>query len=389
MRHRALAYALALVTLGCGSGSAPQLGPGAALAVGNRHVAAIRSDLTVWGWGQNSSGQLGNATQLDATAPVRVTGLAGIRGVAAGHQHTLVLRADGTVAAVGGNAHGQLGNGATEDSLAFVEVSGLTGVKTLAAKGHHSYAVKEDGTVWAWGYAALGEGQSRSSPARLAPEILDSVTTVASGLFHAAAIKSDGTLWMWGSNRNGELGIGASGSAVDVPQQVKGPGASGFLTGVVDVACGYQHTLAVREDGTVWAWGANASGQLGDGTLEARAAPVQVPGLGGARFVAAGFGHSVAVLADGQVYTWGLNDVGQLGNGELGTDAAGDPLYRASPGLVPGLQTVSAVASGSQHTVALLADGSFHAWGENASGQLGDGTLVDSPTVHDVSKFTR
>ena len=105
--------------------------------------------------------------------------------------------------------------------------------------------------------------------------------------------------------------------------------------------------------------------------------------------MAAGYGHSVAVTADGHVFAWGLNDVGQLGNGEMGFDDAGVELYKASPSLVPGLQSVVAITAGSTFTVVLLEDGSVRAWGENASGQLGDGTTVDSASFHDVSGFTR
>lgn len=360
-----------------------------ALAAGNRHAIVIRNDLTVWSWGQDGDGQLGNGLQIDATAPAQVEGLSDIRGVAGGHEHTLVLKVDGTVAAVGGNHYGQLGNGTLDSSLTFVAVSNLAEVKMIAAKGHHSYAVKKDGTVWGWGVDAQGKA-GITTPERFAPDTLASVQTVASGLFHAAAVKSDGALWIWGANNHGELGVGAT-APIDggVPVQVKGPGGSGTLTDVVAVACGFQHTLAVRGDGTVWAWGANGFGQLGDGTLEGRAAPTQVAGVSQAKLVAAGYGHSLAVTAEGHVYAWGLNDVGQLGNGEMGFDDAGVEIYKASPSLVPGLQSVAAIAAGSTFTVVVLEDGSVRAWGENASGQLGDGTTVDSASPRDVSGFTR
>jgi len=187
---------------------------------------------------------------------------------------------------------------------------------------------------------------------------------LSAGEQYSLALKSDGTVWAWGSNRSGQLGDGTGGNLYDYkaePVQVSG------LSGAVAVSAGSRHSLAVKEDGTVWAWGYNGSGQLGDGTTDQRFTPVQVSGLSGILAVSAGNSHSLAVKQDGTVWAWGANWSGLLGDG-TNTD-------RYTPVRVSGSSDAVAVSAGGDHSLGLRGDGTVWAWGYSGSGQLGDGSV--------------
>src|SRR5512140_776591 len=186
---------------------------------------------------------------------------------------------------------------------------------------------------------------------------------IAAGGSHTVAFKSDGTVWAWGYTAYGELGDGTT-TGRSLPVQVTG------LSGVAAVAAGDYHTVAAKSDGTVWAWGVNADGQLGDNTTTDRLQPVQATGLSGVVAVAGGSMHTVAGKSDGTVWAWGGNGDGQLGDGTVTNSSV--------PVQVAGLSGVAAIAAGSIHSVAVKSDGTVWAWGYNGAGQLGDGTLPDS-----------
>jgi len=348
------------------------------VAAGWAHSLAVRSDGTVWAWGDNWYGQLGDGTTTRRTTPVQVTGLSGVVAVAGGGgadagSHSMALTSDGTVWAWGANDCGQLGDGTTVDRTTPVEVSGLSGVVAVAAGFAHSLAVKSDGTVWAWGgnwYRQLGDGTTtgRTTPVQVSG--LSGVAAVAAGHAHSLGLKSDGTLWAWGGDYYGQRGTGL------LPGRST-PGSVWGLLGVDSVAAGDVHSLAALMDGSVCAWGSNASGQLGDGTTTERHAPVTVSGLSDVVAVAAGDEHSLAVKSDGTVWAWGANDRGQLGDGTT--------VDRSAPVAVTGLSDVVAVAAGDEHSLALKSDGTVWAWGNNTYGRLGDGTTTDRWTPVAVS----
>jgi alpha-tubulin suppressor-like RCC1 family protein len=337
------------------------------IAAGGSHSLALNADGTVWAWGDNNFGQLGNGAGGDSPAPGQVQGLTGIIAVAGGADHSLALRSDGTVWAWGRNWYGELGNGITINSSVPVEVSGLTNVTAVAASGSHSMALKSDGTVWAWGDNANGQLGNGSTTTSLLPaqvQGLGNAVAVATGAYHSLALKNDGTVWAWGDNWSGELGNGSTTNSL-VPVKVSG------LTNVLTIAAGGAHSLAFNIDGMVWAWGSNSAGQLGKGTsYDTSVLPVQVQDLTDVVAAAAGLQHSLAVKRDSTVWGWGSNYEGELGN-----EALGQILL---PIQIQGMTNVTMVTAGWNHSLALKSDGTVWAWGKNADGQIGNGTTVRS-----------
>jgi YD repeat-containing protein len=245
------------------------------------HTIAVKTDSTVWAWGANWDGQLGDGTTTDRSTPVQVSGLADVSAIAGGGSHTIALKTDGTVWAWGYNWHGQLGDGTTTDSSLPVQVSGLADVSAIAGGSYHTIVLKADGTVWAWGYngsGQLGDGTTtdRSTPVQVSG--LADVAAIAGGYSHTIALKTDGTIWAWGWNEYGQLGDGTT-TDRSSPVQVSG------LSDVAAIAAGGHHTIVLKADGTVWAWGYNGSGQLGDGTTTHSSMPVQVVDADGTGFL--------------------------------------------------------------------------------------------------------
>jgi len=244
----------------------------ATVSGGATHSLAQKRDGTVWAWGSNTNGRLGDGTATLRSAPVQVSGLTAVVAVAAGGAHSLALHGDGTVHAWGSGSVGQLGNGSKVDRPTPVPVNGLSGVLAVAAGASYSLALKTDGTVWAWGLNSngqLGDGTKTDRSVPVQVSRLSGILAVAAGSTHALALRTDGTLWAWGANGQGQLGDGTTISR-STPVQV------GWLSGVTAIAAGYSHSLALRQDGTVWAWGDNGFGQLGDGTNSGELSPVPV-----------------------------------------------------------------------------------------------------------------
>jgi len=243
-----------------------------AIAAGGRQSLALKADGTVWEWGRNGDSGFANAPYVDRTAPEHVGGLSGIVAIAAGIGHGLALKKDGTVWAWGGNWAGQLGGGTDAMSSTPVQVSGLAGVVAIAAGRVRSLAATSDRKVWVWGSEFWS--QVKPLPVSRLSAFLAAATGgygVAFSFFsHTLTLKEDGTVWAWGDNANGELGDGTSTDYRSTPVQVCG------LSGVASIAAGGAHSLAVKRDGTVWAWGANYQGQLGDEPNATRLTPVQV-----------------------------------------------------------------------------------------------------------------
>ena len=302
-------------------------------------------------------------------SPVTSADFEVVGAVAAGGFHSVALRADGTVAAWGMNDYGQLGDGTTLRRVAPVNVAGLDGVVAIAAGNIHTLALKADGTVWSWGYngdGLLGAGiadTQRASPVQVLGSSgpLSGVVAIAAGVRHSLALKSDGTVWAWGFGYYGSLGLGTP-SSQNRATQVPG------VTGVTAIAASW-HSLALQADGHLWAWGLNDSGQLADGSTTTRYSPILVADE--VALAATGAYHTLIRKTDGSLWGAGLNDKGQLGNGTAAT-----PQLTFAPALA-GLTGVTKISASSSHTLALTDLGEAWATGFNGQGQLGDGTLVD------------
>jgi alpha-tubulin suppressor-like RCC1 family protein len=263
------------------------------IAAGHYHSLALLADGTVRAWGYGSFGQLGNGTTTSAQrTPVTVSPLSGVVAIAGGRDMSYALRSDGTTWGWGLNTTGQVGDGTTATRTSPARVGTLTGVTAIAGGRDHGLAVRSDGTVWAWGDNTQGQVGDGTTTNRLSPvqvSGLTGATSVAAGAYHSLALLGTGAVRAWGQNSSGQLG---DGTTTRRPLPVVVPG----VTGATTIAAGRQHSLAVVTNGAVRAWGSNSSGQLGDGTLTNRSSAVSVTGLTGATQVSAGRDHSVALV---------------------------------------------------------------------------------------------
>jgi alpha-tubulin suppressor-like RCC1 family protein len=342
-----------------------------AIYAGDAFSLALKRDGTVYAWGDNTYGEVGNASVVMRSTP-SVVALSGVEKIAVGGYHVTVLRSDGSVWAWGDSRGSQIGDGTSINRSSPVPVTGLgpgSGITALSAGGIHMLALHADGTIFSWGdnYThALGRDGSGATPARVIG--MANATQVAAGGGHSAARRSDGTVWTWGHNSNGQLGDGTSTALYggrDTPQQVAG------LANVRLVAAGGWHTVVLKEDGTLWAWGRNDSGQLGDGTQVDRLSPVRVAAaLTGVVAISAGDSHTLALKNDGTVWGWGAYY-------RLAETDGGDTTVPAQMRSIPSSIALSAGA----HSLVLRADGSVFGFGPNNNGGLGDGTFVDRSTA--------
>ena len=292
--------------------------------------------------------------------------------VSVGWAHTVALKADSSLWTWGYNSSGQLGDGTMTDRLVPKQIG--TGYAAIAVgKSHYTVALKTDGSLWAWGDNASGQLGDGTTAGSLVPKQIGtgSYTAVAAGGSHTVALKADGSLWAWGDDNSA---YNANDSLI--PKQI---GTDSYTA----IAAGWSHTVALKTDGSLFTWGKNLSGQLGDGTTTDRAVPVQI-GTGSYTAIAAGFQSTFALVADGTLWGWGyIGDYGYLGDGSRGyldgEGFLGDGTRSGS--LVPkqiGTGKYSAISTANNYSFALEADGSLWAWGANFYGQLGDGTNIYS-----------
>lgn len=320
----------------------------------------------IMAWGSNSWGELGTGNYTKHTEPHPLLEPTEVTAVSAGEDFSLALLANGTVKSWGYNGWGNLGNGSTKESDRPVAVHGLSEVSAISAGGGFSLALLKDGHVMAWGFNGRGELGIGTTENKLEPvEVpgLEEVTAVSAGnegQFGLALLR-DGHVMAWGTNGWDELGIGSySGpeECGDIACSKKPVEVSG-LEHVVAVSAGGEFGLALLENGHVMAWGANTFGEVGNGTSEYQGTPVEVHGLEHVKAVSAGGEFGLALLETGMVKAWGDNYFsGELGDGSH----EGESL---EPVTVTGLSEVEAISAGTEHSLALLKNGTMKAWGLN------------------------
>ncbi|WNG22926.1 hypothetical protein F0U62_01960 [Cystobacter fuscus] len=335
------------------------LTPTPSISSRGHHSLALLSDGSVWAWGRNDSGQLGDGTVRSRTFASQVSDLEKVAAISSGYAHSLALRDDGTVWAWGGNDYGQLGLGWSLDQVKPARIPDLGEIIFLSAGVVHSLALSRNGAVWAWGdneYGQLGAGSPASSPKPVAVNLknVSGVVALAAGWAFSMALCENGEVWVWGDGFSGTSS--ASSGAAYVPRKVYG------LPGIAAIAVGRRHALALAVDGTVWAWGSNDSGQLGLGDRDFESSPKQIPGLSKIRAIAAGPEFSIALGSQGEVWAWGLNDSGQLGRGPTSPQRV--------PNTVSAISAVSFISAGEHHVSTIRSDGVFWIWGDDGAGGI-------------------
>ena len=342
-------------------------------------------------WGSNSVGQLGNGTTTTSDVPVAVTGLGAVTKLAEDGQSAFAVLTDGSVEAWGDNQSGELGQGPSEheqnESLVPEPVKGIGGVTAIAAACHTVIALLSSGAVDVWGAGGGGQlarGEKEESRALEPISVigLTEVKAVAAGCGSLYALKNNGTVMAWGDNEHGQLGNGGPPGYVKEPVAVKG------LKGVRAIAAGRFFALALVK-GTVKAWGDGNLGELGNGEETSSNVPVPVSGLTGVKAIAGGGYNSLALMSNKTVKSWGDNNVGQLGTGAVGPESCEGVQCAKVPTAVSGLTKVKSISTGVFHGYALLKNKTVKAWGDDEFGQLGNGEVtLDKPAPVAVSGLT-
>ena len=362
------------------------------ISAGDDFTCAVLTSGEARCWGTGNSGQLGDGGSANSSTPVPVGGgtpLTGIRQITTGDSHTCASLTTGQGRCWGGNSFGQLGVGLffVTNSAPLTVGAPLTGIAQMDVGGFGSCAVSRTGIPSCWGNndeGQVGDGSfdDRSSPSVVAG--FSGATQVAAGSNHTCVVLANRAAQCWGGNVSGQLGINSTVNSAN-RNTVQAVGGGAVLTNVVQISSGSGHTCAVLVSGVARCWGLNASGQLGDGTTTSRLTPVAVGGanpLTGVVQIVAGSFHTCAVLSTGQVRCWGANSNGQLGDGTL-TDRFIPTAVRAVGGGAA-LTGATSVAAGSDHTCARLAVGQARCGGFNGDGQLGDNTTTRRTTPVNV-----
>ncbi len=339
--------------------------------------------------GGGGTGTAGDAGPSDAQTsgdavvpPVGDAGIVPTLSIASGLFFTCILGPGGNVRCFGYDAYGMLGDGNTTDSTTAMQVSNVSGAPSMVANGYNACALLANETVSCWGDnfgAQLGQLSLANSDVPVAVPDVSNAIQVSFGTDYACALRNNGTAVCWGSNITGQLGQGNVGGS---PYYMEPPGPVVNLVGAVAISAGGQQTCALMKDHTVQCWGDNMLGELGTGSMGSPSpVPVPVPGLSDVTQVSSGGFGVCALRTDGTVWCWGGNGYGELGNGAISKGSA-------TPAPVKGLSGVTSISAGEQCACAVLSNGTGACWGYDNLGQLGDGTTNTTSTPVPVAKLT-
>jgi alpha-tubulin suppressor-like RCC1 family protein len=332
----------------------------------------------LWVWGRNEVGRLGTNDITDRSLPVMPFGR-GInwKQVAIGH-HSIAIKTDGSLWAWGHNTYGQIGdNTTTHRSVPTQAIGGSAEWKQVSAGGYHSVGIKTNNSLWAWGHNTYGQiGDNTTTHKSIPTQTFcagNDWRYVACGFYHTAAIKYDGTLWSWGQNTFGQLGDNSTAHRVSPVQTIGGNSWK-------QISCGHSHSAGIKTNGSLWLWGQNDYGQLGDNTTTNKSSPVQtVAGGTNWKEVSCGNRFTLAIKTDGTLWAWGHNIYGQIGDNTT--------THRSSP-----VQTVAGGTNWKQlglimglSSYAIKTDGTLWSWGYNGFGQLGIGNTTHRSSPVQIS----
>ena len=353
------------------------------ISAGHDHSIAKKLDGTLWSWGLDTTGQLGNSSISTSTSnPEKIGTDTNWDKISAGYYHNLALKTDGTLWAWGSNSYGELGNGTLSIQKEPIQIGTRNDWKYISAGGNHSLAIKTDGTLWAWGRndntGQLGDGTTinKNKPVQIGTDTDWAV--VSAGDHHSAGVKTDGTLFMWGSNDEGQFGVGAGNTKGSLTPLSTANVAS--KTTWKTISCGNFHTIGIKTDGTMWGSGTNSRGQLGIGSIVSQNTFTKIGTSANWIMVSAGMFNSIAISSNGttsqsKAYSWGANDLGQSGD-NTNIDILAPVLIANIFGNTDNYLRVSA---GGNHTLTILST----SWnpvlcsGKNDFGQLGDGSNIN------------
>jgi alpha-tubulin suppressor-like RCC1 family protein len=336
----------------------------------NIHTLAIAQNGTLWGWGDNQWGQLGDGTYVDKNIPTQIGTESNWTALGLGEYHSLAIKSNGSLWAWGDNQYGALGNGTFVSVNTPIQVGTDTDWLKLQKTSYQSHAIKSNGTLWAWGlnnYGQLGDGTlvNKNTPTQIGSFAWDQVF---GGYYHTIGIKSDGTLWTWGGNNKGQLGDGTLVNK-NTPTQI---GTSNWLS----VSASIETSIAIKSDGTLWSWGENSSGEMGDGTGVDKLIPTQIGSSTWTKIIS-GYFHSVGIRTNGTLWSWGYNIQGQLGDGTT--------VAKLAPTQIGSNTNWLKLASGGRFSFAIKTDGTLWSWGLNGDGNLGLGDTTQRNAPVEVS----
>ena len=347
------------------------------VSAGTYHSVAIKTDGTIWAWGKNDKGQLGDGTTINKNIPTQIGADSDWVDIeASGEFNTMALKSNGTLWAWGDNTHGQIGDGNYGLGV-FNAIPTQVGSDNDWVKfSINTYAIKSNGTLWGWGYNIDGRLGTGNNLPHYTPFQIGTDTDwvdINTGGNQTLALKSDGTLWGWGLNKSGSLAIGEPSETfiITTPTQT-GNNTSDWSKIEVGGCCS---SKMIKTNGSLWAMGLGSNGNLGNGNILSVNVPTQI-GNDTDWDIISTSNHSCAIKTNGTLWTWGLNFAGQLGDGTV--------ISRNTPAQIGQDTTWLSVKTGDFHTVALSSDNTIYSWGYNNYGQLGDGTFIDKTVITQI-----